>query len=524
MRYFFLLFLFIFSGLAADFDEELKKQVHFPEDKPRIGYIALTDRDEAISQATWIRLTSALNHFKEKKPACIILELNSPGGEVFAAERMSDALKEIDSQYDIPIICYINNWAISAGALLAYSCRYIVIAKDASMGAAEPITVGAEGKPETASEKVNSALRSDFANRAKYFGRNPYIAEAMVDKDIILVQRHGEIIKLDSEDQIKRGGSDADIIVSPKGKLLTLNGEQLMQYGVANMVLQPERVFHLTSEEQKTGLVPIKKTPFAQIHYFADVPNLTLEIYQPGWQIRFLSFLSSPAISSLLFLVLILSIYMELSTGGFGVAGAFGLISLFLILLSSFALEAVHWLELILFIFGLFLLFLEILFFPTLGILGVVGAIFLIMAIGGMMLPGIGSVSFEGEALNAAGEYVLTRLAWLSGALLIGIAVITFLSRYMWPKAKMLQRIVLTEESRSQAAREGTLAPSILTELPPLGAEGVVAATLRPSGKVRIKGRDVDAISSGQFLEVGTIVTVTGIEGAKVIVEEKEAS
>ena len=73
----------------------------------------------------------------------------------------------MDILYDIPIVAYINNWAISAGAMLAYSCRYIAVVKDASMGAAEPIMQS--GTTITvASEKVNSAMRSDFAARASF--------------------------------------------------------------------------------------------------------------------------------------------------------------------------------------------------------------------------------------------------------------------------------------------------------------------------------------------------------------------
>ena len=110
-----------------------------------------------------------MDHFKETKPIFVILELNTPGGEVFAAQNISDALKELDTQYQIPVVCFINNWAISAGAMLAYSCRYITVVKDASMGAAAPVIASETGEMKEASEKINSALRTDFANRAAFF-------------------------------------------------------------------------------------------------------------------------------------------------------------------------------------------------------------------------------------------------------------------------------------------------------------------------------------------------------------------
>jgi membrane-bound serine protease (ClpP class) len=515
--------LFLFTTFYAEdsVDEKFAKHIIFPkEGKVTIGHIAIDDRQSAISQSTWIYINAAVNAFKKEKPICVILELNTPGGEVFAAERISDALKELDTQYDIPVITYINNWAISAGALLAYSCRYIVIAKDASMGAAEPVIAGAEGKMEAASEKVNSALRSDFANRAAFFGRNPLIAEAMVDKDVILVMRHGEILKLDSEEQIRKGGLDPDTIISPKGKLLTLDAVQMMKYGVADSMLEPIKLLPLSEEELASGSWPITQSALVQIPFFARHPDIQISSFQMSWQLKFLAALASPVVSSLLFLGLIIAFYIEMSTGGFGVAGACGVIFLFLIVLSSFALEAIHWLEPILFFFGLFLLLLEIFFFPTLGILGFVGTIFLLAGLLGMLVPGIGAITFDGKALNAAGEYVLHRLGWLSGAFLVACAIIGLLSRFIWPKFTLMKRLVLTEEKRSKAAVEGTMPQSVLTELPSVGDVGVVIASLRPAGKVLIGKNDIDAVSSGNFLTEGTKVRVIAVEGARVVVEE----
>lgn len=502
----------------SDFEDRLKQFVHFSENEPkRVGYIPLIDRDKAISEATWIYINRALAKFKENPPSCIILELNSPGGEVFAAERISDALKEMDTQLGVPVICYINNWAISAGAMLAYSCRFIVAAKDASMGAAEPITMGGEGKAETASEKVNSALRSDFANRAQYFGRNPFLAEAMVDKDILLVRRHGKIIKLDSANQIRQGGLDPDEIISPKGKLLTLNTNQLIEYQVADYVIKPEKLKRLTIDEEEKGVWPIEKSALGQISF---LKGATIEAYQMDWQTQVLAFLASPSISSLLLMVLMVSIYIELSSGGFGLAGAVGLISLFLVLLSSFALEAIHWLEPILLLFGLFLIALELFFFPTLGILGVVGAIFALVGLAGMMLPGLEHVSYEGDGINVAGQYVLSRLTWLAIAFLAALAIIGVLSRFMWPKIGLVKKIVLTDDMRSQAGLHGSLPPSKLTALPKVGESAIVVSALRPAGKIQIGDDVYDAVSTGSFLLEGTQVTVVRIEGQKILVEE----
>jgi len=517
-----LLALFSTTFLRGDtFEERLSKHIVLqPGAKPSIGRIVIDDSKNGISQATWIYVNAALSQYKKTKPACIILELNTPGGEVFAAQRISDALKDMDTQYGIPVIAYINNWAISAGAMLTYSCRFIVIAKDASMGAAEPVLMGETGEMKSAPEKVNSALRSDFVNRAKFFDRNGAIAEAMVDKDVILVKRGNEIIKLENEDQILSWPAP-DIVISPKGKLLTLNADQIMEYGVGDFQFQPIKRESLTIQEEMSGIVPISKTAFAQIPFFANIPECTISTFEMDWQTQFLALLSTPAISSLLFLGMILCFYIEMSTPGFGVAGVGGILCLFFILLSSFAMEAIHWLEPILFLFGAFLLALELFFFPTLGILGFIGVAFIVAGLGSMMLPGLTSISFDGQTLNAAGEYVVTRLAWLSGALLLGLLCIAILSRFMTPRFRFMQKLILGD---TPLLATGTHEMKMRVALPKvalaIGEEALCSATLRPAGKIIAHNSEYDAVSSGGYIEKGHKVRVLHIEGEKIVVEE----
>jgi membrane-bound ClpP family serine protease len=503
------------------FEEKLAAHITSrPNEKPFIGKIVIADSKNGISEATWIYVNSALNQYKKTKPICIILELNTPGGEVFAAQRISDALKEMDTQYGIPVIAYINNWAISAGAMLAYSCRYIVIAKDASMGAAEPVLMGETGEMKSAPEKVNSALRSDFVNRAKFFDRNGAIAEAMVDKDVILVKRDNEIIKLESEDQI-RTWPEPDRVISPKGKLLTLSADELMEFGVADFQFQPLKLAPLTTQEEMSETVPLAKTPFSQIPFFARLPDCTIITYEMNWQTQFLALLTTPAVSSVLFLGMLICFYIEMSAGGFGLAGVGGILCLFFILLSSFAMEAIHWLEPILLLFGAFLLGLELFFFPTLGILGFIGVVFMIAGLGGMMLPGLESISFEGQTLNAAGDYVLTRLTWLSGALLLALCCIAILSRFMTPRFRLMQKLVLTDTKMLATGAHDMHARVALPKEPlAIGEEAEVSATLRPAGKIVAHDSEYDAVSTGSFIEKGKKVKVLHIEGEKIVVEE----
>lgn len=504
--------------------EQLEKQLsehikYSDTNLNRIGRILIEDRSGGINQGTWLYVKSALEYYKKNRPIFIILELNTPGGEVFSAQKISDALKDFDIQTDIPVIAFINNWAISAGAMLAYSSRFIATVKDGSMGAAEPLVTKQTGETEVASEKVNSAIRADFANRAGFFDRNPYIAMAMVDKDIILVQRDGQIIKVDNESQINSKEPNPDIVISPKGKLLTLNANELIKYGVADFVVMPKKLDPITESELEMGIWPANKSLLMQEPFLASIPNTQIDSYRMDWKMRFFVWLAHPVVSSVLFLGLMLGIYMELSSPGFGLAGTIAFICLFLIILSSFSLEIASWLEIILLLAGLMILLIELFVLPTFGLLGIFGAIIFLMGLFGLMLPGLGSFSFEYDTgtVNAAGEAFMSRLAMLSGTFIIGCVIIFIIARYITPSFKGFRRLVLVGNEQ-----EGYIAGEAQKDLPAPGTKGEVYATLRPAGKIIIQDTIYDAISSGGFIEKGIRIKVVKLDGSVIVVATVE--
>lgn len=500
----------------ARLEQKLKEHIKFNTIAPNtVGHILIDDRSSGINQGTWLYVKKALDHYKETKPIFVILELNTPGGEVYAAQQISDALKELDTQYSIPVVAFINNWAMSAGAMLAYSSRFITVVKDGSMGAAEPVIQDTTGKMEAASEKINSAMRADFGNRARFFDRDPLLAEAMVDKDLLLVLRHGKIVKLDNESQIRTTGQDADVVISPKGKLLTLGADQLLEYGVADLIVPPTKTAPITSAEQESGKWPVNKLALFHLPFFNAIPNATIDSYRMDWKMKFFALLASPIVSSMLFMGLMLGLYLEFSTPGFGLPGTLAATCLFLIILSSFALEIANWLELILLLVGLGVILVELFVLPTFGLLGFIGVIFFLMGLFGMMLPGLNAVSFEFDTktFNAAGQVVFERLAWLCGTLVVSFIIMAILSRYVTPQLAGFSRLVLKGNEQV-----GYIAGDNPTDLPPPGSKGEAAATLRPAGKVIINDTLYDAVSAGGFIERGTPIVVSRLDGSTIIV------
>ena len=110
----------------------------------------------------------AINEATAKKAGALLVEIETFGGQVDAAVKIRDMI----SDSKLKTICYVKNRAWSAGALVAISHRHIAIAPGGTIGAAEPI-------PTT--EKTVAAVRAEFAATAAKMGRNPRVAEAMVD-------------------------------------------------------------------------------------------------------------------------------------------------------------------------------------------------------------------------------------------------------------------------------------------------------------------------------------------------------
>lgn len=480
-----------------------------------IGYIYL-ERDRPIDQSTYLYVKFALEHYKKLGVSFILLELNTPGGEVFASMKIADLLHQIVVQDRIPVVAFIDNWAISAGAMLAYASRFIGITNTASMGAAEPMTAGADGKMETASEKINSALRAEFINLAQYYKRNPLIAEAMVDKDMILVRRDGKIIRLEKEDEIISQGGNPDQIVSRKGKLLTLNAEELIDYEVADFMVELHTLVPVTPQESAAGKWPASKNLLFQQPFFAQIPQAKIVSFS-DWKIGFFSLLSHPFVSSLLFLGLIIGVYMEMSHPGFGFPGILAIVCLCFILLSSFAAEAASWLEIIILIVGLVLIGVEIFVLPGFGIAGVLGILLTLFALFTLMVPTAGPLEFnwDWDKLNVATLTFIERLGYFIGTLLFSLVIIALLVRYLTPTFLRKSRLIL------EGDQEGSVAGIEAKAMPAVGTEGIAHSPLRPGGKILINNQVLDAVTDGIVIDKGDAIVVKKIDGSRIIVDRR---
>ncbi len=271
---------------------------------------------------------------EEAGARAVILDVDTPGGRVDAAQRIADAL----SDAGVPTYAYVNRRAFSAGALISLATDRIYMRPGSSMGAATPVG----GAGERAPEKIVSAMRSEMRALAEARGLDPAIAESMVDETVAVP-----------------GVVDA-------GRLLTLTTEEAVRVG-----------FALETEDFRTLLDQL------------GLEQATVVDAEVNWAERVVRFLSHPVVAPFLLTLGFLGLLTEIKTPSFGVAGAAGVLALVMFFGSHLILGLAGWEAILIFGLGLGLLALEVFLIPGFGIFGVLGAI---GVLAGLFMSLIGSL------------------------------------------------------------------------------------------------------------------------------------
>lgn len=209
-----------------------------------------------------------------------------------------------------------------------------------------------------------------------------------------------------------------------------------------------------------------------------------------------IGFFDNPAVKSILITIIILGLITEIKTAGTGVAGLMAIIAGIAVFGSSIITSSGGFLPALVFIAGVALLVLEI-FIPGFGISGILGIICLIASF--FLVLGGGA-----EAIR-----------WLLLSLGLAILGVYFLSKYI-PNTGLYNRIILKEGS---AKTHDIPEETVYHEL--LGKVGITATQMRPAGKVKISGKQYDALTLGEFLDVGTTVVVTKVQGSQIYVTKQ---
>jgi membrane-bound serine protease (ClpP class) len=377
----------------------------------------------------------------------LIWDIETPGGRVDAAVMMRDYILESS----VLSVAFVDRRAWSAGALISLGNDLIIAAEGSSIGAATPVTIGG-GQMQPVEEKVVSALRGEFRAAAEATGRSAAVAEAMVDADLAV----GGIIE--------------------SGRLLTLTGREAVAAGIAEA--------RVANRAALLELLGVTGQPVVEVGQ--------------SWAESLVRILTSSAVSGLLMTLGLLGIFFELTTPGFGWAGAMGIGALVLFFTGHLLVNLAGSEEILLFVLGLALLGVEIFLIPGFGILGIVG----ILAVGAALTLALVNldVSLELSPLGLHGALMRVALS-LAATLVLSILLLKLAPRTALGRSLVLSEVLAAGPSIAESSVLSIRA----------GDNGVALTDLRPFGKARIGERRTEVVAESGFVPKGSPLRVTRV-------------
>ena len=400
----------------------------------------------------------------------IVLEMDTPGGKVSAAEGIIRTL----GHTDIPTYTLVKKEAFSAGALIALSTKHIYMTDGSVIGAATPFMMGPGGGvqdlPDEVREKMTSAVAALARAAAEQGGHDKLLAEAMVRADL----------------EYARDGT----VISEKGRLLTLtNQEAEKQIGPAGSPLLSEgTVKNLDAMLKVAGLEGAEKH--------------VLQITAAEKVARAIA-----AIAPFLMMIGLGALWMELKTPGFGFFGIIGISCLLLFFFGHHIAGLAGMEDLLVFFAGVALLALEIFVIPGFGIAGISGLLLILFSLLNAMvehIPGkLRPISFSPEAFSIP---LLKLSIGLGGA----VGLIFLLAKF-FPQTRLFQSVALNETISETAVETDA------TEW--LGKEGMALSSLRPSGTARFGDEKLRVLTRGDYLPPKTPLRIVEVHGNRIFVE-----
>ncbi len=469
MKKILLLLTIYLAGVAIYAQNDAK-----PKNEEQAHKILKFDIKREIGPAVWRQTMQAFDKATQEKASYILIEMNTYGGLVDAAD--SIRTKILNSK--IPVIVFINNNAASAGALISIACDSIYMRSGANIGAATVVNQSGEVVP----DKYQSYMRATMRATAEAHGkdtivngrdtvfrwkRNPKIAEAMVDPRKSVAG------------------------VSDSGEVLTFTAHEAMKHGFCEGIAE-----NVDEVLQK-----------------ANISDYQIVEYSPSNLEKIMGILVSPYLQGILIMIMIGGIYFELQTPGIGFALGASIVAAILYFAPLY-LEGIaeHW-EILVFVVGIILMLLEIFVIPGFGVAGIAGVA---LAILGLTL----SMS-SGDILNWEGGFSLNLSSFMQSLLVVSISVfaavvISLIISQSIVKSSLFSTIAL---NKSQKVEEGYLSVDKEKSLM-VGKTGTAHTVLRPGGKVEIDGEIFDAKAVVGFIDKDKKVEIVKYEMAQLYVME----
>jgi len=495
-----LLISFLFLGAAVLCAAAEEPPTPKAGEEPARDVIYIVPIHGEINRAMQAFVHRGITKAKRDNADFVVFDIDTFGGRVDSALEITTLIKSVEPAATVAYVTSAPaskgvSW--SAGAIIALSCRSIYMAPGTSMGAAAPVYQTSEG-PKMAPEKVVSPLRTQAKALAEKNGYPVGVALAMVDKDVELLEVHidGQVRAITAADltsverEAEKNKQEVDVIktISEPGKLLTLTAGEMEKYGVSSgTVPDDEKLFEALGARNPRA-VRLKPTPADEL----------------------VGLLTSTAVITLLTIAGLITLYMEITSPGFGIPGTVAIICFAVVFTSSFLLGRVSSLELLMLVVGVVLLIVEIFLIPGFGATGIAGILLIVASLVlSMQVFAVPEVDWQWDILVNN----LIRVGLIVTASLIGIAVLA----HLVPRAPVLRRLTLTS---SEQVSEGftAQAPEAAAEM--VGKRGMTVTKLRPTGKARFEDRVMNVETQGEFVNEGEPVEILEASGNRIVVRK----
>lgn len=459
---------------------------------------------------------------QREKPKLVILEIDTYGGLVFVTDEQVRLIRAAVED-EIRVVAYVNNRAISAGAIVATACSEIYMAPGSRIGDVQPM--GGQ-QSERDWEKSEADIRAMLRANAELNGYNPNLLASMVSRKFelyevrfkdgarsFLFKDNYELLKKNIEEGIDaRRIADARIIVAA-GMLGHFTTQEAIDYGIAKGEAKtPREVLDALGVPAETPAL----TATLEDEEIVWRPGLDFSLPSvnlPPWQLLLLGFFLAVGFAGVI---------VEAQVPGFGVAGAFGVFGFGLFFAILFLEGNADLLGLTLALTGLVLLALEILVIPGFGVPGVLGAICLLAGLVLSIMPPLGEPGVQEQFYPLLGRALFTVMAAGTAALVGAYVLVSNASSIPLMRNLVHRKSLPTGRAALDAARASITTDPDYNPDPHaryLGRAGVTTTPLRPAGKVRLDdGTFLDVVSDGRLIETGARVAVAETTMNRVLV------
>ena len=268
--------------------------------------------DQDIDQSAQRLVTLGLEKAKEAEADYVLLDLNTYGGALNAADSIRSAIL----RYDAPVIAYVNMQAASAGALISLSCDSIYMKTGSSIGAATVVDQTGKVMP----DKYQSFMRGMMRSTAQAKGRDPHVAESMTDT----------------------------------ANVLSMTPTEAIEAGYCEGICESE---HEVAQKVVGDNVFIIKNMEDDMTFLDKVIQLLLH----------------PLLQSIFMMMIIGGIFVEIRTPGIGLPLLTAVVGALLYFAPAYLAHLVSYWEILLFVAGLILIGIEIFVLPGFGVCGISG-------------------------------------------------------------------------------------------------------------------------------------------------------